>query len=81
MVIGFSLAFDGSGQWIGGRGNVFLLGTPRGEDQLLALCQMTFAIITPALIARALVGMRTERDDAQVGLDLTAHGERAYDMS
>ena len=28
-----------------------------------------------------LVGMRTERDDEQVGLDLTAHGERAYDLS
>lgn len=34
-----------------------------------------------AMIARALVGMRTERDDEQVGLDLTAHGERAYDLS
>ncbi|MGB1156031.1 MAG: ammonium transporter [Alphaproteobacteria bacterium] len=55
VVIGFSLAFSGSGQWIGDFANLFLLGTPRGEDQLFALFQMTFAIITPALIIGAFV--------------------------
>ena len=55
VVIGFSLAFHGSGQWIGGLGNVFMLATPRGDEQLLALFQMTFAIITPALIIGAFV--------------------------
>ena len=55
VVLGFSLAFSGSGQWIGDLNNVFMLGTARGEDQLLALFQMTFAIITPALIIGAFV--------------------------
>ena len=55
VVVGFSLAFHGSGQWIGGRGNVFMFATPLGEEQLLALFQMTFAIITPALIIGAFV--------------------------
>ena len=32
-----------------------MLATPRGEDQLFALFQMTFAIITPALIIGAFV--------------------------
>jgi len=34
-----------------------------------------------ALVCRALVGMRTDKDEEQEGLDLTAHGERAYDLS
>ncbi|MGB1146769.1 MAG: ammonium transporter [Alphaproteobacteria bacterium] len=55
VVLGFSLAFSGSGQWIGDLNNIFMLGTARGEDQLLALFQMTFAIITPALIIGAFV--------------------------
>ena len=55
VVLGFSLAFSGSGQFIGDFNNIFMLGTARGEDQLFALFQMTFAIITPALIIGAFV--------------------------
>ena len=57
MMIGYSLAFDDVGNgFIGGLGKVFMVGV--GEDTLagdipeiaFALFQMTFAIITPALI-------------------------------
>ena len=55
VVLGYSLAFSGSGQFLGNFANMFMLATPRGEDQLFALFQMTFAIITPALIVGAFV--------------------------
>jgi Amt family ammonium transporter len=57
VIIGYSLAFDDQGYgFIGGLGKVFMVGV--GEDSLsgnlpetaFALFQMTFAIITPALI-------------------------------
>ena len=65
-VVGYSLAFgDGGGaqRWIGGFGKAFLIGV--GVDRLAGdipetvffMFQMTFAIITPALI----VGAYTER--------------------
>jgi len=57
VIVGYSLAFDDQGYgFIGGLGKVFMSGV--GEDSLsgslpetaFALFQMTFAIITPALI-------------------------------
>ena len=52
MVAGYSFAFGGGGFWFGGFSQVGL----GNEDQwLTALFQMTFAIITPALIIGALV--------------------------
>jgi Amt family ammonium transporter len=58
-VIGYSLAFDGDGAVLGGTGRAFLgglapvmpgNGLPEG---VFALFQMTFAVITPALIIGA----------------------------
>ena len=57
VMVGYSLAFDDQGNgFIGGLGKVFMAGV--GEDSLsgtipetaFALFQMTFAVITPALI-------------------------------
>jgi Amt family ammonium transporter len=60
---GYSLAFDGAGSLIGGLGDLFLLGLARGAvhpgthipESLFVMFQMTFAIITPALIVGAYV--------------------------
>ncbi len=61
VLLGYSLAFDGGGAVIGGLGKALLLGV--GPDSLtgsipepaFVLFQMTFAIITPALIIGAFV--------------------------
>ena len=59
MVIGYSLAFDSGNAYVGGLGKVFLKGlTVDGvngtiPDSLFMVFQMTFAIITPALIVGA----------------------------
>ena len=55
-LFGYSIAFDEGGDWFGGLGKVALAGV--GEDSLsgdlpetvFIMFQMTFAIITPALI-------------------------------
>lgn len=63
FVVGYSLAFSGSGAWLGDLGRVFLAGAGRGTlrgalpEPAFVMFQMTFAIITPALI----VGAYTER--------------------
>lgn len=59
--IGYSLAFTGGNDWIGGFSKVFLLGIDRETlsgtlpESLFAMFQMTFAIITPALMVGAFV--------------------------
>jgi Amt family ammonium transporter len=59
MVIGYSLAFDTGNAYVGGLGKVFLkdltVGAVNGTipDSLFMVFQMTFAIITPALIVGA----------------------------
>ena len=62
FVIGYSLAFTGEGKYIGGLERLFLAGMdPTGTHALAAtipepvfmMFQMTFAIITPALITGA----------------------------
>lgn len=59
--VGYSLAFtDGTG-WIGGLSRVFLLGIDRETlagtlpESVFSMFQMTFAIITPALMVGAFV--------------------------
>ena len=63
FAIGYSLSFVGSGPWIGTFERVFLLGTtmestsafaPTIPEFLYVVYQMTFAIITVALIAGAV---------------------------
>ena len=62
MVVGYSLAFTDGGafnDWVGGFGKVFLAGlavdslTGSIPESVFMVFQMTFAIITPALIAGA----------------------------
>ncbi len=56
FAVGYSLAFSGSGAFIGDLSNVFLMGIGRDDvngtipSLLFVLYQMTFAVITPALI-------------------------------
>ncbi len=60
-VFGYSLVFGGGGQWIGGFGNVMLANLADLRDEttipeiVFAIYQMTFAIITPALVIGAFV--------------------------
>jgi len=60
MLYGYSLAFSGAGPWIGGLERLGLSGmTPDSlsgtvPESVFMVFQMTFAIITPALIAGAL---------------------------
>ncbi|MCP4072956.1 MAG: ammonium transporter [Hyphomicrobiales bacterium] len=59
--VGYSLAFTDGNSWIGGLSRVFLLGIDRETlsgtlpESLFAMFQMTFAIITPALMVGAFV--------------------------
>ncbi len=61
MVIGYSLAFSEGSVWVGGLANLFLAGlTPEAvsgtiPETVFMTFQMTFAIITPALIVGAFV--------------------------
>jgi Amt family ammonium transporter len=56
LIVGYSLAFGGGGAWIGDLSKVMLAGVGRDSlsgdipESLFMLFQMTFAIITPALI-------------------------------
>jgi Amt family ammonium transporter len=59
MIIGYSLAFSGEGPFIGDLGRVFLTGMTVDSlwgtipESVFMVFQMTFAIITPALITGA----------------------------
>jgi ammonium transporter, Amt family len=61
LIAAYSLAFSGSGAWIGDLSKVLLLGMPRDAvlgsipESVFFMFQMTFAIITPALIVGAFV--------------------------
>ena len=61
FAIGYSLAFTEGSAWIGGLDRVFLNGIDRETlsgtlpESLFAMFQMTFAIITPALMIGAFV--------------------------
>jgi len=55
VVVGFSLAFGEGGGFIGSFDHLGFSGL-EGEAQLFAMFQMTFAIITPALISGAVAG-------------------------
>jgi Amt family ammonium transporter len=61
VVAGYSLAFSGNGVWFGDMANIFManvnIDSKSGSipESLFAAFQMTFAIITPALIIGAYV--------------------------
>jgi len=61
LIVGYSLTFSGAGPWIGDLKKVLLLGVPRDAvsgtipESVFFMFQMTFAIITPALIVGAFV--------------------------
>ena len=63
LACGYSLVFNGPGAWIGNLDKAFLLGVPRDAvspnttlpETVFFMFQMTFAIITPALIVGAFV--------------------------
>ena len=56
LVVGYSLAFSEGNMFIGGLSNVFMMGiqedTMSGDipESVFAMFQLTFAIITPALV-------------------------------
>ena len=59
VLVGYSLAFSGDGMFVGDLGKALLRGVPVGAvsgtipETVFAIFQMTFAIITPALITGA----------------------------
>ena len=61
VIAGYSLAFSGDGAWLGNLDKIFLIGvnldSASGDipEFLFILFQMTFAVITPALIVGAVV--------------------------
>lgn len=61
VVVGYSLAFSEGSAWVGGLSKMFLNGVERGTESgtipetLFVTFQMTFAVITPALIVGAYV--------------------------
>ena len=61
FVVGYSIAFSGDGAWLGNLDRVLLAGIDRETlsgtlpESLFAMFQMTFAIITPALMVGAFV--------------------------
>ena len=63
VCVGYSLAFSGNGEWFGDLAKAFMVGVDLGSESgtipesLFAAFQMTFAIITPALI----IGAHVER--------------------
>jgi Amt family ammonium transporter len=59
LIVGYSLAFDTGNAWVGGLGKMFFAGVSEGSmsgdipETAFALFQLTFAIITPALVVGA----------------------------
>ena len=59
--VGYSMAFSEGNQWVGGLQKAFLSGVERGSlsgdipETVFFMFQMTFAIITPALMVGAYV--------------------------
>jgi Amt family ammonium transporter len=54
-IVGFSLAFSGDGNWIGNTKQAWLHGLTGNQDGLVFMVfQLTFAVITPALISGAI---------------------------
>jgi Amt family ammonium transporter len=63
FALGYSLAYSGNGDWLGDGADFFLAGLTRGgvhagthlPESVFVMFQMTFAVITPALIIGAYV--------------------------
>ena len=64
------IAVFGQGAWIAQLGGLGIVG--------VFTVVMTVAI---ALVCRAIIGMRVDEETETSGLDLTLHGERAYDIA
>ena len=103
FAFGYSIAFgEGFSGYLGGLGKAFLSGINSDSlngtlpEILFFAFQMTFAIITTALIVGvftivvtyALIKivsiispLRVDQETETNGLDLSVHGERAYDVN
>lgn len=64
------LAVFGHADWIAQLGGLLVVGIWTSVTTVLII-----------VVVRAVVGLRVEEEDEYTGLDLTAHGERAYDMT
>jgi Amt family ammonium transporter len=64
------IAVFGQGSWAAQLGSLLIVG----------IFTVVVTIII-ALVAKALVGMRVDRETETQGLDLAQHGERAYDIT
>jgi len=64
------IAAFGAGAWAAQLGALAIVGV-----------YTTIVTVALVLICKALVGLRVDAESETNGLDLTAHGERAYDMS
>ena len=62
------IAVFGAGSFVAQAGSLVIVGV-----------FSVVATVIVALICKALVGMRVDKDVEQEGLDLAIHGERAYD--
>ena len=68
LVIAYSLAFSGTGAYVGDLGNLFLASLSRESmsgdipESVFFMFQMTFAIITPALIVGDLLSTSSVKD-------------------
>ena len=64
------IAAFGQGTWVAQLGSLAIVGV------------FTVVVtIVIAMVARAIVGMRVDRETEVIGLDLAQHGERAYDVT
>ena len=76
-IYGYSLAFTEGNSVIGGFSRLFLRGTFDPVTQNFSLAS-TFSRNTP--LYELLVGLRVAEEEEREGLDITSHGERAYDL-
>ncbi|WP_413718624.1 ammonium transporter [Silicimonas sp. MF1-12-2] len=64
------IAVFGAGSWAAQLGSLLIVGI-----------FTTVVTVIVALIAKAAVGMRVDAETEETGLDLSQHGERAYDVT
>ena len=64
------IAAFGAGSWVAQLGSLAIVGV-----------FTTVVTVIIALVAKAAVGMRVDAETEETGLDLSQHGERAYDVT
>ena len=64
------IAAFGAGSWVAQLGSLVIVGV-----------FTTVVTVIVALVAKAAVGMRVDAETEETGLDLSQHGERAYDVT